>query len=165
MRGFTKIKKKHLLKISAIYLIGKAEICQDPPSWSQDDQTLLWNLTKFQLIQLIQTIVNFIFSIVCLIELKLCEVSRNSFSNRCWKFQLSILKNKKVLFLKKYFLSHCQYQNKKALFADPIFSEGFALEVKMLLSYIFANICQFLIGVNISGCQFNDCVSQSSFMW
>ena len=29
-----------------------------------------------------------------------CEVSRNSFSNRCWKFQLSILKNKKGLFLK-----------------------------------------------------------------
>ena len=41
MRGFTKIKKKHLLKISAVYLIGKAEICQDPPTWSQDDQTLL----------------------------------------------------------------------------------------------------------------------------
>ena len=26
----------------------------------------------------------------------------NSFSNRCWKFELSILKNKKVLFLKNY---------------------------------------------------------------
>jgi hypothetical protein len=38
---FTKLKKKHLLKISAVYLIGKAEICQDPPSWGQDDQTLL----------------------------------------------------------------------------------------------------------------------------
>ena len=24
-----------------------------------------------------------------------------------------------------YFLSHCQYQNKKALYTDPIFSEGF----------------------------------------
>ena len=50
----------------------------------------------------------------CLIELKLCEVSRNSFSNWFWKFQLSILKNKKVLFLKKYFLSCCQYQNKSS---------------------------------------------------
>ena len=30
-----------------------------------------------------------------LIELKFCEVSRNSFSNRFWKFQFSILKNKK----------------------------------------------------------------------
>ena len=28
------------------------------------------------------------------------EVSRNSFSNRSWKFQRSILRNKKVLFLK-----------------------------------------------------------------
>ena len=47
-------------------------------------------------------------------------------SNRCLKFQLSILKNKKVLFLKKiFFLSCCQCQNKKALFTDPIFSEGF----------------------------------------
>ena len=32
---------------------------------------------------------------------------------------------KQVLFLKKYFLSRCQYQNKKALFTDPIFCEGF----------------------------------------
>ena len=39
-----------------------------------------------------QTIVIFIFSIGCLIELKFCEVSRNSFSNRCWKCQFSILK-------------------------------------------------------------------------
>jgi hypothetical protein len=58
---------------------------------------ILWNLTKFQLIQ---TIVTYIFSLCCLIELKFCEVSRNSFLNRCWKFQPSILKNEKVLFLK-----------------------------------------------------------------
>ena len=58
-------------------------------------------------------------------ELKFCEVVQNSLSNRCWKFQLSILKNKKVLILKNFFLDHCQYQNKKALFTDPIFSEGF----------------------------------------
>ena len=37
--------------------------------------------------------------------LKFCEISKNSSSHRYWKFQLSILKNKKVLFLKKYFLS------------------------------------------------------------
>ena len=41
----------------------------------------------------------------CLNELTLREVSQNSFSNRCWKFQLSILKSKKVLFLKKMFLA------------------------------------------------------------
>ena len=65
------------------------------------------------------------FFIGCLIELKFCKVSRNSISNWTWKFQLSILKNKKVLFLKKKILGRCQYQNKKALFTDPIFSEGF----------------------------------------
>ena len=63
------------------------------------------HLTKFQLIQLIQTVFISIFSIRCLIELKFCEVSQNSFPNRCWMFQFSILKNKKVLFLKKYDLS------------------------------------------------------------
>ena len=54
MRGFTKSKKKHMLKIQAVYPIGNPEICQDPPSWGQDDQTLsincrvhtkkLWNM-------------------------------------------------------------------------------------------------------------------------
>ena len=33
---------------------------------------------------------------------------------------------KQKSFILKYFLSRCQYQNKKALFThDPIFSEGF----------------------------------------
>ena len=27
----------------------------------------------------------------------------------------------------KYFLGHCHYQNNKALFADPIFSEDFGI--------------------------------------
>ena len=56
---------------------------------------ILWNLAKFHLIQLIQTIVIYIFSLGCLIELKFCEVSPNLFLNRCWKFQLLILKKKK----------------------------------------------------------------------
>ena len=47
----------------------------------------------------------------CLIELKFCEVSRNSVSNRCWKFQLSILKNKTVLFLKKILSKIDQYNS------------------------------------------------------
>ena len=37
----------------------------------------------------------------CVNELKVCEDSRNSKSIRCSKFQLSSLKNKNVLFLKK----------------------------------------------------------------
>ena len=43
----------------------------------------------------------------CLNELKVCKVSRNPKSKRCWKFQLSILRNKKVLFLKKIWSVPC----------------------------------------------------------
>ena len=65
-----------------------------------------WNLTKFQLNQTTDRKNENNNCLNKLNELKFCEVSRNSISNRFWKFQLSILKNKKVLFLKKYFLSH-----------------------------------------------------------
>ena len=34
-------------------------------------------------------------------------------------------KEKKIIPKKINLLGHCQYQNKKALFTDPIFSEGF----------------------------------------
>ena len=61
--------------------------------------------------------------------MKFCEVSRNLFSNRCWKFQLSILKNKKVLFLKKYNLGCSlkigQESSNRWRFTVPIFREGF----------------------------------------
>ena len=50
------------------------------------------------------------------------EVSEIYFLNRSWKFQPSILKNEKVLFLKKE-NKHSQYQNKKALFTDSIFQK------------------------------------------
>ena len=46
--------------------------------------------------------------------------------NRCWKFQLSNLKNKKVSFLKKHFLSRCLKLWSKRWIAVLIFSEGFA---------------------------------------
>ena len=81
----------------------------------------------------------------CLIELKFCEDSRNSISNRCWKFQLSILKNKKVLSLKKHFCGRCQYQNKTALFTDPIFSEGFGLARLFLLLLQFHHDSQLTV--------------------
>ena len=53
----------------------------------------------------------------------------------------SNLKNKKVLFLQKYFLGRCQYHNKKALFTDSIFqkvlrqaiSTDTSFEVKMMV--------------------------------
>ena len=88
-----------------------------------------------------------LFFIGCLIELKFCKVSWNSISKWTWKFQLSILKNKKVLFLKKN-LSRCQYQNKKALFTDSIFLKVFGLWWKEI-GILFVSI-QSLQGCAIS---------------
>ena len=52
----------------------------------------LWDLKKFQLLHLVQKMLLHFFC-----EFKFCEVSRNNVSIRCWKFQLSILKNKSFL--------------------------------------------------------------------
>ena len=65
------------------------------------------------------------FFISCLIELKFCEVSRNSISNWTLKFQLSILKNKKVLFL-KFFLSCTAKIDPKDGVSRLNFPKGFA---------------------------------------
>ena len=40
-------------------------------------------------------------------------------------FSFLSCKTKKFYSERKYFLNRCQYQNKKGLFTDPIFSEGF----------------------------------------
>ena len=47
-------------------------------------------------------------------------------------------KQKSVIPKKK--LSCCQYQNKKALFTDPIFSEGFELTVLIYILYMEVSI-------------------------
>ena len=54
-------------------------------------------LTKFQLIQLIQTIFISIFSIHFLIELKFCEVSQNSVSAFYIEKQKSFIPRKKII--------------------------------------------------------------------
>ena len=41
-------------------------------------------------------------------------------------------KHKSFISKRKYFLGHCQYQNKKDLFTDPIFSEGFGYPLALL---------------------------------
>ena len=74
--------------------------------------------------------------------MKFCEVSRNPISNWTWKFQRSILKNKKVLFLKKIFFGRCQYQNKKALFTDSIFQKVLIATTKITGSIFNPFICQ-----------------------
>ena len=42
-----------MLKISGVYLIGNPEICQDPPSCGQDDQTLLIGTSTFYILFLL----------------------------------------------------------------------------------------------------------------
>ena len=61
--------------------------------------------------------------------MKFCNVSQNSISNWTWK-------NKTALYLKNNFLSRCQYQNKKALFTDSIFWEGFGSDANKKLASI-----------------------------
>ena len=43
-----------------------------------------------------------------------------------------LVKQKRFIPKKKYDLGHSQYQNKKSLFTDPIFSDGFALDHTLL---------------------------------
>ena len=40
------------------------------------------------------------------------------------KVSVFYLEKQKVLFISRIFLGHFQHQNKKALFTDPIFSDG-----------------------------------------
>ena len=68
-----------------------------------------------------KTIVIFIFSIDCLIELKFCKDSQFFFSKKCWKFQASILKNKKVLFLEKKFFKPLSILKQKSFVYRPNF--------------------------------------------
>ena len=42
------------------------------------------------------------------------------------------LEKQKSFIPKKYFLRRCQYQNKKALFTDPIFSEDFGFYLALV---------------------------------
>ena len=61
----------------------------------------MWNLTKFQLNQTTNRKMEITIVWIEWTSLKLCEVSQNSFSNRCRNFQLFTLINKKVLYVKK----------------------------------------------------------------
>ena len=60
-------------------------------------------------------------------ELKFCEVSRNPISNWTWKFQHSILKNKKVLLLKKIFFGPLSISKQKNLCLLTQFSRRLTL--------------------------------------
>ena len=95
--GICWLKKELSWRLGTLHIFfgNKTFLFVNIESWNFQH---LWNLIKFQLIQKHS---DNIFSMGCLNELKFCEVSRNPKSNRCWKFQLSILTNKNVLFQKK----------------------------------------------------------------
>lgn len=67
------------------------------------------------------------------IELNCFDVSQNSFSNRCWKIQPYILKNKHVLFLKYMWAKSVQVSilKKWALFTDPGWNWGLGSLLKV----------------------------------
>ena len=67
-------------------------------------------------------------------ELKFCKVSWNLLSNGCWKVQLSILKNKKVLFLKKIWSVPCTMDS--SLFSQQMPYCLLTLLVYMALDFI-----------------------------
>ena len=80
---------------------------------------ILWNLTKFQLNQILDKKYGNRNCMNALNMLKFCEVSQDSFSNRSWKYQLSILKNKgRSLYIG-------QESSNRWFFAIPILREGF----------------------------------------
>ena len=52
------------------------------------------------------------------------------------------LEKQKSFISKKIFLGRCSYQNKKALFTDPIFSEGFGNDLSTfgIISHVLMQI-------------------------
>ena len=97
-----------------------------------------WKLTKFQLIliQHIQTIVIFIFFYLLIFWL-----SGNFFKFHANLFQtdaesFSFLSGETSFISNKFFWPFCQYQNKKALFTDSIFTEGFGFRGNHLMKIV-----------------------------
>ena len=81
-------------------------------------------------------------------ELKFCKVSWNSFSNRWWKFQLSILKNKKREF-------------QQMALAVPIFSEGFDISINLDCTYDGGDWC----GSNVNTDWSTECQCLEGVLW
>ena len=77
-------------------------------------------------------------------ELKVCKVSRNPKSKRCWKFQLFMLTNKKVLFLKKNWSLPCtmnsSYFSQKMATWCPNFPHPRLWPFLSWMSYLWRNI-------------------------
>ena len=85
---------------------------------------------------------------VCVNELKFCKVSRNPKSNSCWKFQPSILTNKKVLFLKKNWCVPCTMDS--SFFSQKMPYYLLTILVYMALGYITVIIASPWLRIQIS---------------
>ena len=66
-----------------------------------------------------------------------------NFFKQMLKVSTFYLEKQKVLFINKYLLARSQYQNKKALFTDPIFSEGFGQSDSLVLCMQHPTRCQY----------------------
>ena len=60
----------------------------------------------------------------------------NFFFKQILKVSAFCLEKQRSFIPKRFFLSRCQYQNKEALFTNPIFSEGFGVDYRYTLFYV-----------------------------
>ena len=79
------------------------------------------------------------------------------FFKQMLKFSAFYFEKQTSFIPKKNFLGRCQYHNKKAMFTDPIFSEGFGLkylqwesyaEVELLLCFVKFQASEFFLQRN-----------------
>ena len=99
----------------------------------------------------------------CLNELKFCEVSWNYKSKRCWKFQISTLTKKNVLFLKKSIKRTTMYNEYLVLFSV----NRWPLDVLSFLIHGFG-INKVQSGTNVCSWKFlskKDCEGVTNQFW
>ena len=89
-----------------------------------------WNFNSFSSFSSFRQLLFFVhLSVVWLSWNFGSEVSGKAFSNRCWKCQLTILKNKKVLFFSKVFFKQLSISKQKRFFYWPKFQWRFWAQV------------------------------------
>ena len=98
--------KKEFLLLYGLFLAARCELSQEGVTKSKFKTWNPWK-RQFKCTEIVQFLKHLLINFfVCQdLWLKICEVSQNYKRLRFWKFQLSILTNKKVLFL-----MHCLVQ-------------------------------------------------------
>ena len=134
-----KSKKKHLLKISAVYLIGNPEICQDPPSCGQDDQTLLHSFLSWN-----NLFARTILFCICYMKSHTCMKTVNKLLNSFWvtgnfEYREILYSLQKMSVVNKNHFSQKPFFFAKAIFAKAIFLKK--LFFCKIGSYFIASYC------------------------